>query len=173
MGLGAMALSEEDRVQAEELLDINERRLRVRDRQIERNGDNTDPEVILDAEELRRKIVTLKAILEPEIPDEISGLLKRRLEDDYFLFQTTLGAKQDVAILRDDVATVKNQQSLAATWRMQTDGRLDTIDAKLGESETARKKGAPFLRRVLAGAVFVAVLALIIGCIALALASFR
>lgn len=167
-----MAISEEDRAQAEQLLSINERKLRVRDQQIERYGPNDVPDhIVLDAEDIRRKIVALKAVLEPELPDEISGLVKRRLDDDYFVFQQVLGAKQDVAILREDVSVVKGLQSLAATWRMATDGRLDHIEAQVTTSEQARASGAPFIRRVLIGVAIVASLGLLVGCVALALAT--
>jgi hypothetical protein len=161
-----MALSEEDRLQAESLLSINERKLRIRDKQIERYGASDVPDhIVLDAEDIRRKIVALRAVLEPELPDEISGLVKRRITDDYFIFQQTLGAKQDVAILREDVAFVKQLQNLAATWRMQTDGRLDRIEVQIEASEVARSKGAPFLRRVTIGIAAVSVLALLIAAI--------
>ena len=159
-----MALNEEEYNQAAELLVINERKLRIRDRQIERYGDNAPPEIILDAEDIRRRILALKAILEPELPDEISGLIKRRLEDDYFIFQQTLGAKQDVALLREDVAAMKQSQSLAATWRMQTDDWKERIEARLDVSEEKRAATAPFYRRALVIALSMAVLALIVSC---------
>ena len=165
-----MALSPEEIEHAQSLLGINERRLRVRDKQIERYGDNVAPEVVLDAEELRRKIVALKAILEPEIPDEISGLVKRRLEDDYFVFQQLLGAKQDVALLREDVAQVKMNNALAATWRMQADEKFDSLFAVAQGSEHARASGAPLIRRVMVAALIIGVLGLIVGCIALSIA---
>lgn len=156
-----MALSEEEKRQAEDLLSINERRLRVRDRQIERYGDNAAPEIILDAEELRRKIMALKAVLEPELPDEISGLVKRRLEDDYFIFQQTLGAKQDVALLRDDVTQLKTQSAMATTARMQIDERLGRIEERQAESERKRRKWQPInfgLLALIAAVILIAVL---------------
>lgn len=157
-----MALSQDEIIQATELLSINERRLRVRDRQIERLGDNAPPEVVLEAEDLRVKISALKAVLTPELPDEISGLVKRRLEDDYFIFQTTLAAKQDVAVLREDVAKIKVEQGLASTWRMQTGDRLLGIEQQVTSSEQNRVNGSLFYRRGL-------MIALIIGALALAL----
>lgn len=147
--VGIMALTQEDIEQASDLLITNERRLRIRDKQIARAGDNAAPEIVLEAEDIRRKILILKAVLEPEIPDEVSGLLKRRLEDDYFIFQQTLGAKQDVALLRDDVAMVKQAQSLAATGRMQTDDRIGRIEDLVTTSESARKSGAKWYRLTL------------------------
>lgn len=165
-----MALSEEDRQQAAALLTENERRLRIRDRQIERYGDNAAPEIILDAQDIRRKIVALKAVLEPELPDEISGLVRRRADDDYFIYQQVLGAKQEVAMLREDVVAVKQSQSLASTWRMQTDDWKDRIEDKVSKSEAARATGAPMIRRALLIALTIAVLALIVGCAALAAA---
>lgn len=144
--LGVMALTQEDIDHATDMLAQNERRLRVRDKQIVRHGDNVAPEIVLEAEDLRRKIIVLKAVLEPEIPDELSGLVKRRLEDDYFIFQQTLGAKQDVAILRDDVVLIKQAQSLAATDRMQTNDRLERIEVQVGDSELKRAAGSTLYR---------------------------
>lgn len=163
-----MALSEDDRKHASDMLAISENTLRIRETQIEKFGDDTAPYIVLDAENLRRKIVALKAILEPELPDEISGLVKRRLEDDYFIFQQTLGAKQDVAILREDVAIVKQSQSLAATWRMQTDDRLGRIEGQVGESERKRAAGALLYRAGLLIAILAGLLAFVLG-IALAI----
>jgi hypothetical protein len=164
-----MALSEDERQQAQALLTENERRLRIRDRQIERYGDNAAPEIILDAQDIRRKIVALKAVLEPELPDEISGLVKRRADDDYFIYQQVLGAKQEVAMMREDMTMVKQAQSLAATWRMQTDDRLGRIETQVVDSEAKRASSAPMLRRVLIGVAVGVLLALIIGCVALAM----
>lgn len=144
-----MALSTEDRQQASDLLIENERRLRIRDKQIQRYGDGVAPEIVLEAEDIRRKIVALRAVLEPELPDEISGLVKRRLEDDYFVFQTTLGAKQDVAQMREDLAIVKQSQALAATWRMQADDRLSRIESRVDTSEAARRRHQPRYRALL------------------------
>lgn len=158
-----MALNDEEKRQAEDLLSINERRLRVRDRQIERYGDNAAPEIILDAEELRRKIMALKAVLEPELPDEISGLVKRRLEDDYFIFQQTLGAKQDVAVLRDDVAQLKTQSALASTARMMIDERLGRIEDRQAESEAKRRRWQPINFGLLALITIVIMLAVLFG----------
>lgn len=163
-----MALSQEELDQAHALLVENERRLRIRDRQIERYGDNVAPEIVLDAEDIRKKILALKAILEPELPDEISGLVKRRLEDDYFIFQQTLGAKQDVALLREDVAAVKQAQSLAATDRMQTKEVIDSLAVQVVATEQARTYGAKWYRRALLVALGVAALALIVSCAAFA-----
>lgn len=163
-----MALSEEDRNQAALLLTENERRLRIRDRQIERAGDGADPAIILDAQDIRRKIVALKAVLEPELPDEISGLVRRRADDDYFIYQQVLGAKQEVAMMREDLSAVKQSQSLAATWRMQTDDRLGRIEGTVGHSEEARRVGAKWYRRAITVALGMALLALIVGCAALA-----
>ena len=163
-----MSLSEEDRQQAQALLTENERRLRIRDRQIERYGDNAPPEIILDAQDVRRKIVALKAVLEPELPDEISGLVRRRADDDYFIYQQVLGAKQEVAMLREDVAIMKQSHSLAATWRMQTDDWKARVDTQLATSEQARAHNAPFLRRVLVLTLGIGLLALIVSCAALA-----
>lgn len=162
-----MALSPEDREQAEKLLEINERRLRVRDRQIEHYGDNVAPEVVIDAEDIRRKIVALKAVLEPELPDEISGLVKRRAEDDYFLFQQVLGANLNVAKLREDVAVLKTNNGLAATWRMQADEKFDSLFSIAKQSEDARASGAPLIRGAMLGAFMIAALALVVGCAAL------
>lgn len=158
-----MALNSEELDQARALLIENERRLRIRDRQIERYGDNVAPDIVLDAEDIRKKIVALKAVLEPELSDEISGLVKRRLEDDYFIFQQTLGAKQDVALLREDVAAVKTAQGLAATWRMQTDEWKAGVDMQLQTSESKRSHGAAFYRAGL-------LIAITAGALALALA---
>lgn len=163
-----MALSEDEVAHAQALLTDNQRRLRIRERQIERAGDSVDPSVLLDAEDIRKKIVALTAILEPELPDEISGLVKRRLEDDYFIFQQTLGAKQDVALLREDLAAVKQSQGLAATWRMQTDDRLGRIEGQVGDSEKKRAAGAWLYRAGLLIALLAGLLAFAIG-IALAL----
>lgn len=163
-----MALSEEDRLHATELLAISENTLRIRETQIEKFGDDTAPYITLDAESLRRKIVALKAVLEPELPDEISGLVKRRLEDDYFIFQQTLGAKQDVALLREDVAIVKQSQSLAATWRMQADDRLERIETRVESSEHKRAAGAVLYRAGLLIAILAGLLAFVLG-VALAL----
>ncbi len=163
-----MALSEEDKAQAEALLSTNERRLRVRERQIERYGDNAAPEIILDAQDIRRKIVALKAVLEPELPDEISGLVRRRADDDYFIYQQVLGAKQEVAMMREDIATVKQAQSLAATWRMQTDDWKSGVDLQLQDSERKRAANAPFVRKALTITLALSLLALIVACAALA-----
>ena len=162
-----MALSQEDIDQARALLVENERRLRVRDRQIARGGDTVDPALILDAQDIRKKIVALKAVLEPELPDEISGLVRRRADDDYFLFQQVLGANQNVALLREDVAAVKQSQALAAQGRMQTDDRIGRIEVLVNVSEQARKTGAVWYRGALLIALGVAVLALIVSCVAL------
>ena len=136
-----MALSEEDRLQATELLSINERRLRIRDKQIARYGDAAAPDhLILDAEDIRKQILALKAILEPELPDEISGLVKRRLEDDYFIFQQTLGAKQDVAILREEVASVKDQLSRDQAWRLDVKADVRNLKRDNDEGKAGRRR---------------------------------
>jgi hypothetical protein len=122
-----MALSDEEIAHAHNLLAINEQTLRIRELQIERQGDDTPPYVVLDAETIRKKIRALKLVLEPELPDEISGLIKRRAEDDYFLFQTTLNALQDVAMMRDEVTAVKQSQAVALEWRTQTTEKIDSI----------------------------------------------
>lgn len=122
-----MALSEEEIAHAHDLLEVNEQTLRIRELQIERQGDDTPPYVVLDAEALRKKIRALKLVLEPELPDEISGLIKRRAEDDYFLFQTTLNALQDVAVMREEVTAVKQSQGAALEWRTQTTEKIDSI----------------------------------------------
>lgn len=162
-----MGLSPEEIEQAQALLVTYERRLRVRDKQIARYGDSVAPEIVLDAEDLRRRIRAAKAVLTPDLPDELSGLVKRRLEDDYFIFQATLEAKEDVAILREDVATMKTQQSLAATWRMQADSKFDSLFVVAQSSEQARASGAPLLRRVMMAAIIIGICGLIVGCIAL------
>ena len=164
-----MALSPEEIEQAHILLVTYQRRLRVRDKQIARYGDNVDPEIVLDAEDLRRLIRATKAVLTPDLPDELSGLVRRRLEDDYFIFQATLEAKEDVAILREDVAAMKTQQSLAATWRMQADEKFDNLFVVAQSSEQARASGAPLLRRVMVAALFIGICGLVVGCIALSL----
>lgn len=160
-----MALSAEDRDQATDLLLTNERRLRIREKQIARAGDNAAPEAVLEAEDIRRKIVALKAVLEPELSEEISGLVKRRLDDDYFIFQQTLGAKQDVALLREDVVMIKQAQSLAATDRMQANDRLGRIEAQAIDSERKRAGGARFYRIGLLIALLIAVAALTLAVV--------
>jgi len=156
-----MALSTEEIAQASELLTTHERRLKIRDKQIARYGDaDAPPEMLMEAEDLRKKIVALKAVLEPELPPEITGLIKRRAEDDYFIFQQTLGAKQDVAVLREDVAAIKTAQSLATTWRMQTDDWKARIEAQIRGSEAKRASGAIYYRIGLSIAIALALLAL-------------
>ena len=157
-----MALSSEDIDQARALLVENERRLRIRERQIERGGDTTAPDIILDAQDIRRKIVALKAVLEPELPDEISGLVRRRADDDYFIYQQVLGAKQEVAMMREDMQAVKIAQGLAATWRMTTDERLGRIEVQVRASEQKRADGSWVYRVGL-------LVALVAGALALAL----
>ena len=144
-----MALSAEELEHARTLLQTNERVLRIREHQIAKHGDETPAHIILDAEDIRKKILALKAILEPELPDEISGLVKRRLEDDYFIFQQTLSAKQDVALLREDVIVIKQSQSLAAIWRMQTDDWKTSVNTQLSASERKRASGAMVYRALL------------------------
>lgn len=156
-----MALSQEELAQAAELLQTHERRLRVRDRQIARYGEaDAPPEIMLEAEDLRREIAALKAVLTPELPPTISGLVKRRLEDDYFIFQQTLEAKQDVAILREDVAAIKTAQSLATTWRMVTDDWKERIESTVKTSEFKRAAGAHYYRIGLTIAIVLALVAL-------------
>ena len=166
-----MALSQEDVDHATDLLTASERRLRVRDKQIVRYGDNVAPEIVLEAEDLRRKIIVLKAVLEPEIPDELSGLVKRRLEDDYFIFQQTLGAKQDVALLREDVTIVKQSQSLAAMDRMQTNDRLGRIEVQVGDSEQKRAQGSTFYRVAIIIVAVASILALLVAVVAIVTAT--
>ena len=165
--VGAMALSQEDIEQASDMLITHERRLRIRDKQIARHGDNVAPEIVREAEDWRRKSLVLKAVLEPEIPDELSGLVKRRLEDDYFIFQQTLGAKQDVALLREDVITIKKSQDDAAKERVKANDRLGRIEVQVEHSEVRRATGSTFYRAALLTIAAAASIACVLAIVAI------
>jgi hypothetical protein len=138
-----MAITEDDRQQAERLLYEVERRLKVRDYQITKHGDSADPAWIIDAEDLRRKRAALHAVLTPELPDEISGLVKRRLEDDYFIFQQQLETNRRVATLEEDVRAVKETQYAASVWRLATGARIEAIEETTARSERKRSRLQP------------------------------
>lgn len=122
-----MALTEEEIEQTRVLKDTYERRLGVRERQKARLGENAPPEIDLDIEDLRKKIKVATAILEPDPEDELSGLVKRRLEDDYFIFKAVVNAKEDVALLREDVIAIKEQQTAAQMWRLSVQDAIQSI----------------------------------------------
>jgi len=91
-----MALNDEDRVQAEKLLKAYRQRLRYREEQIARLGDTADPAIPIDRDDLEREIGLLEAVLKPDSSPAVAGLIKRRLEDDVFLFQQSVEQNQRI-----------------------------------------------------------------------------
>lgn len=61
-----------------------------------------------------------------------------------------------------------DQQARDAVWRMQTKEVIDEVVAQVHATERARKHGSWWYRRAIVGIFVMAVLALIVGCAALA-----
>lgn len=134
-----MAISEDERQQAEQLLYEVNRRLKIRNYQITKHGDSADPAWIIDAEDLRRKRAALEAVLTPELPDEISGLVKRRLEDDYFVFQQQIETNQRVAVVEGEIKAIKEQQYAASIERLATNTTVQRIEQRQDATERKRR----------------------------------
>lgn len=60
------------------------------------------------------------------------------------------------------------EQARASVWRMTTSGTIEDLVVRFAASEQARKRGAKWYRRAIVMSLSVAILALIVGCAALA-----
>lgn len=125
----------EARKEAEELLAIYRRRLRVRDKQAARLGDSADPIIQLDREELLLNIAMLEPLAEPEPATEAKDLVQRVLTDDLTLLYVQ-GARTNTRL-----AQVEQAQHASQEWRMQTTADVQTLKAGFSHEKQARKRG--------------------------------
>src|SRR6266508_2197217 len=148
-----MAISDEDRQEAERKLYEYGRRLRIREGQKIRLGDAADPSVDLELEDLRRNTAALRAILKPELAPEVTGLVKRRLDDDYFIFQQLIEHGERLTLVEQQ--TAKNAQAHHAA-------QLDRLEVKETlAKQDQRRIGGQLLNRALLFSILAIAL---VGC---------
>ena len=81
----------------------------------------------------------------------------------------TKAEEQNQTII-DEQGLIRGEQSRASVWRMQTDDWKNRVETQVNQSERSRNTGAVWYRRAITIAISMAVLALIVGCAALAVA---
>ena len=124
-----MALNDEDRIQAEKLLKAYRQRLRYREEQIARMGDTADPSIPIDRDYLEREIGMLEAVLTPDTSPAVAGLIKRRLEDDVYLFQQSVEQNARITKVESRIDKVATEQYNASLWRLDVQAQLTKDDA--------------------------------------------
>jgi hypothetical protein len=151
--VGRVMATPEARKEAEEMLAIYQRRLRVRNRQIARLGDSADPSIEIERDELLLNIALLEPLTIPEPSAEAKDLVRRHLADD-----TTLLYIQG-AQLNTRMVKVEQQQHASQGWRLAIDDAIKDVRNALAHEKVSRKRGQ-FLRVSLEVAVLIAALIL-------------
>jgi hypothetical protein len=120
----------EDRQHAEKMLYEYQRRLRIRERQKARQGDNVDPAIENEVEDLRLNIAMLEPVLEPEPAPEVTEIIRRHLADDYlFVFRQVVKVGERLTKVDDRLTKVEQSQTAAQTWRLDVSDRLAETEA--------------------------------------------
>lgn len=155
-----MALELEDRDQAETLRATYERRLRIRERQLARKGDDAEPFIELDIEELRTNIAALNEMLSPQPADEVQRLLGKHLQDNQqFLFVQAVKTNQRVATLEEKVGIIGAAQHAAGDWRLDVGPIIEALNARAKREDLDAPKGR---RRTFRFLVFISVVLVLV-----------
>lgn len=145
----------EDRAHAQRLKYDYERRLRVLESRKARQGDNVDPAVITEIEDLRLNVAMLEPLLEPEPAPEVAAVVRRHLADDYlFVFR-------QVVKVSERLTKVEQAQHAAQVERLSTHEAIADIQSQQAESERKRRMWQPiwlFLYGFIALAIILALL---------------
>lgn len=124
-----MATSE-DRQHAHRLIADYTRRMQVLERRKARQGDNADPAVDIELDELRLNVATLEALVEPEPADEVKAVVQRHIESDWaMMFAQFVKFGQRLTKVEERVDTVAQSQASAQLWRIDIAERLEVSDA--------------------------------------------
>jgi hypothetical protein len=169
-----MATAEETQ-QAARLLKIHKRNLERLEVQKAELGGALNLALENQIDEERANIAALEPIANPPTPPspKIREFVKQTTPGEIDLMMLYLQGTQINARMttqEEQMRHVIEEQSRASVWRMQTGETVNSLVAQAAASEQARARGAPFIRRVVTIALGVAVLALLVGCAALAAA---
>jgi hypothetical protein len=146
-----VALAEEDRIQAEKLLKAYRQRLRYREEQIAQLGSTADPSIPIDRDFLEREIGMLEAVLKPDTSPAVAGLIKRRLEDDVFLFQQSVEQNARITKAEIQLQAVVVEQHGARQWRLDKGAVIDALQARAAREDTEAPAGRRRNFRLLLG----------------------
>lgn len=120
----------EDRQHAQRLIYQYRRRLYILEERKARQGDNADPAVDIELDELRLNIATLEALVEPEPADEVKAVVQRHVESDWaMMFAQMVKFGQRLTKVEERVDTVVQSQASAQLWRIDITDRLAVSDA--------------------------------------------
>ena len=118
-------MPDDERRHVDVLLFEYRRRLRFRQQQRVRLGDTADPAIEADIEDTRRQIAALEPLTEPSLAPEVREVIKRRADDDLFIYTVVTGWGERltklegiVGILRADVGSVQAAQQQGKTERI-------------------------------------------------------
>lgn len=140
-----MALEPKDIAQAEALRSTYEQRLTIRERQKARKGDDIEPFVEMEIEELKDKIAQINEMLEPPPEDELQRLVEKHTRDNMrFLFVQGVKTNRRLADVETKVTRIDTTQHEATKWRL-VNGPI--IEA-LAERANREDKDAPKGRRI-------------------------
>lgn len=155
-----MALELEDRDQAESLRATYERRLRIRERQLARKGDDAEPYIEMDIEQLRTNIAALNEMLAPPPSDEVARLADKHLQgNQQFLFVQAVKTNQRVATLEGQVARIDTAQHEAGKWRLDVGPIIAMLHARAIQEDLDAPKGR---RRTFRFLVFISVVLVLV-----------
>lgn len=156
--------SPDDRQRTERLIYEYRRRLHLLERRAARQGDDVDPQVEIEAEDLRLNIATLQALIGPEPAPEVLSAVKRHVESDWaMLFAQFVKFGQRLTRVEERVETIAAAQTAAQIERLATYDDVQAIKRQQAETERKRRRWQPFYVAAWAIIVIAVLLALIFG----------
>lgn len=155
----------EDRAHAQKMLKTLKARLRFQELKKAKLGDSADPVLDMDIQEVREAIAEIEGHKLPAVVIEARQATRNQYDNDLEFIMA------DGAVRNRRLTQSEERQETLAVEVHEIGKEVLNLKATVADSEKARASGAPFLRRVLVGIAIVASLGLLVGCVALALAS--
>jgi len=163
--------STDDRAQAERLLAIHRKNLKRLEIQRANLAGTVNLAVDNQIDEEKANIAALEPIANPPTPPspKIQDFIAHASDGNWaMMFSQFVLLNTRLTKAEEQNADILADQSRASTDRMQVKEALGDLSTQVSASEHARRVGAKWYRRAIATALSLSLLALIVGCAALA-----
>jgi hypothetical protein len=165
--------TQEEQQHAARLLKIHKRNLERLEEKKAKLGTDLDLGLENQIEEEKANIAALEPIANPPVKPspKIEAFVKQTTPGEIDLLMLYIQGtqlNQRMTKAEEQNQHIIEEQSRASIDRMQTKEDISTLMSQVSASEQARKRGAKWYRRAITMSLSVAILALLVGCAALA-----
>jgi hypothetical protein len=153
----------EERQHNERLIHEYRRRLRPLELRAARQGDDTDPAVLNEIEQLKLNIATLEELNKPPPPKEVQEAIWKQAGDWAMLFAQSVQMNTRLTRVEERVETIVATQTAAQLERLATREDIQTIKEQQAETERKRKRWQPVYLLLWGAAALAIILAVVFG----------